>query len=339
MTERSRSSSDLEKKVFLRPIKESTEDYEAIERHLRELFKKHIYYPILKILAEPKTILNSNDSPLIKAIYSGKVGFSNGSFVGAFSADISKELKAMGAKWDRATDSWKIRKSILSMEVRSAISLSEVRFIERLKSIDEALKKIVPEDLAHQFKAEKFFDRTIFRVNRDFERSIRNITIAPKLSMQTRKKLADEWSNDMKLHINNFTKSEIQSLRAKVQKSGLAGKRYESLISTIQKSYSVSENKAKFLARQETSLMITKLKESRYKDAGADRYIWKCVAGTKNHPVRPSHKRLEGTEWSWDNPPITSEPKQPTRRNNPGQDFNCRCFARPIVKFKKKKGK
>jgi SPP1 gp7 family putative phage head morphogenesis protein len=96
----------------------------------------------------------------------------------------------------------------------------------------------------------------------------------------------------------------------------------------------VSANKAKFLARQETSLMTTKLKETRYREAGVNEYKWKTVAGSKLHPVRPSHKILEGRIFRWDDPPITTPPGEAVRRNNPGQDYNCRCFAQPIVRFK-----
>ena len=58
-------------------------------------------------------------------------------------------------------------------------------------------------------------------------------------------------------------------------------------IGAIQKSYGVTANKAKFLARQETKLLTTTLKEVRYVDAGVTKYKWKSVTGTAAHPVRP----------------------------------------------------
>ena len=52
------------------------------------------------------------------------------------------------------------------------------------------------------------------------------------------------------------------------------------------------------------------------------------VVGSPNHPVREMHKALAGKVFSWDDPPITNEKGD---RNNPGQDYGCRCYARPIV--------
>ena len=164
--------------------------------------------------------------------------------------------------------------------------------------------------------------------------SIKNITVGPQLTKEQAARIADEWQTNMKLWVKDFTEKEILKLRKDVKSSVFTGNRYESMVSKIQKSYGVSANKAKFLARQETSLLMTKFKETRYKDVGVNEYEWRCVAGSKNHPVRPAHKKLEGLRFSWDNPPITTAPGEPVRRNNPGQDYNCRCFAKPIVRFK-----
>ncbi len=119
-------------------------------------------------------------------------------------------------------------------------------------------------------------------------------------------------------------------LRMKVQENVLAGNRYEGLVSDITKSFNVTASKAKFLARQETKLMTTKLKEDRYKEAGISEYKWVCVTGSKNHPVRPMHKKNNGMIFSFDNPPTVDENGS---RKNPGQDYNCRCMAVPIVRF------
>jgi SPP1 gp7 family putative phage head morphogenesis protein len=99
----------------------------------------------------------------------------------------------------------------------------------------------------------------------------------------------------------------------------------------IRESFGVTEKKAKFLARQETGLLMAKFKESRYTESGIHQYKWRCSAGSAKHPVRPSHKVLDGRVFRWDTPPITTAPDEPQRRNNPGEDFNCRCVAIPIV--------
>lgn len=320
--------------IELHPIKETTEDFDRLEARIKTLFKESIYYPLLKELIIQKKTLQNDLDDLLDALRSGRITFSKGEFQGRFSASISKELRKLGAKWNRGV--YRIPKSSLPSSVKQAIATSEVRFKEKMAQLDKKLSQILPEEIADKLKSEDLFDRTLWKTDKSLKKSMANLTVVPEMSASRRKLIAEEWHDNMKLWIKDFSEKEIKSLRSKIQKNVFAGNRYEGVIQTIQKSYGVSANKAKFLARQETSLLMTKFKESRYTDAGINEYRWKCVAGTAKHPVRPSHKVLDNKIFSWDDPPITTAPGEPQRRNNPGQDYNCRCFAKPIVRFKQK---
>lgn len=326
----------METVVELKVIKETTEDFEEIEKRIKQLFKQEIYLPLLKEFGEPSTTLQNADDrdAVAKALKAGRLSFSRGKFSGKFTAETSKQLKQLGAKWDRTTASFKLPLFKVPTQLKLAISTSEAQFVEKMDRVDAKLRKILPEEFAGRLKTADLFDRTIFKTEKSFAQSVKRIGITPTLTATTRKKIAEEYAENIKLKVKDFTKEEVTKLRAQMQKSVFAGKRYESAISSIHKSFGVTASKAKFLARQESSLLITKFQESRYVDAGVNEYRWRCVTGTKAHPVRPAHKRLEGKIFRWDNPPITSEPGQPVRKNNPGQDYFCRCFARPRVRFK-----
>lgn len=329
----------MPKTIELKPIKETTEDYDRIEARIMELLRKTIYVPIMKeIVLETNTkVLNAkrplDDSVLWRAIRSGQIVFDQGRFRGKFSAAVSRELRSLGAKFDRKTSTYQIRLDKLPIPVRAAVASSEARFDKTVARIEERLGSILPAEVAEQLDVEKLFDKTLWRVNEDFKKSVKSITVAPDLTDEGRERISKEWQENLRLYIKNFTEKEVLELRARVKDTVFAGKRYESLVKTIQKSYGVSTNKAKFLARQETALMMAKFKEVRYQDAGVRLYKWQCVAGSKNHPVRPWHKALEGKIFSWQNPPVTTKPGDPVRRNNPGQDYNCRCYPIPVVKF------
>lgn len=323
----------MQKELELRSIRIEASDFESIEAKIKELFKRQIYFPILREMRLPQNVLKNSVDDLLEAIRSGRITFSLGLFSGSFNASISKELRKLGAKWDSKGNAWKIYLSDLPIEVKHAISSSAYKFQEKLWSIDKKLAQILPDKIAGQLSVSKNFDSALWKVEKDFHASVKGITIAPQLNPVSVKKIADEWENNMRLWIKDFTAEEITRLRGDIKKAVFAGNRYESAIKSIQASYGVSAGKAKFLARQETNLLMTKFKEGRYKDAGVIYYKWGCVAGSKHHPVRASHKALEGKIFSWDNPPVTSGPGEPVRRNNPGEDFNCRCFARPVVKF------
>jgi SPP1 gp7 family putative phage head morphogenesis protein len=319
------------KEKILPPIKEGSEDFERLEVMIRELFKKSIYIPLLKELGLGSAALKNAADDLLKAIQSGRITFYRGEFKGRFGAQVSGEFRRLGAKWDRRQGSWRIPLASLPIDIRMAISAAENKMKERLRAIDRKLQQFLPEEIADKLKAEKLFDTTLWRLDRDFEKTVKGITVSPKLSKDARMKIAEGYTQDLRRYIKDWTEEEILELRKKMQTRVPTGVRYEQTAKMIQKSFGVAERKAKFLARQETALMMAKFKEVRYAEAGVNEYIWTCVKGSPGHPVRPMHKALDGTRHKWNNPPVTSSDG---KRNNPGQDYNCRCYARPVVKFK-----
>lgn len=318
--------------IELKPIRETTAEYDKLEIQIRKIFREEIYEKLMAIVA-PKRKLQNAVYDLYEAIRSGRVTYHRGTFNGRFNSTVAKELKALGAKWDRAASSFKLPQSDMPRELKMVISSSHARFAKTLQDLDKTIAELNPAEIAGKLKSEKLFDTTLWKVDREFRQNIRNITVAPDLTPERRAIIAAEYTNNLKLYIQKWTEEEIVKLRGDVEKSAFAGNRYESIVGKIQTRYGQSVNKAKFLARQETALLMNKFKETRYTDAGVNDYTWGCVAGTKNHPVRPWHKALQGKKFRFDDPPVTTKPGEPVRRNNPGGDFNCRCFARPIVKF------
>lgn len=330
-----------EKVIELKPIKESTSDFDRLEARIKELFRKWLYNPMLKELGETSSVLTNATSDyraLTEALMSGRITFSRGTFSGKLNASISKDLRDLGASFDRKSSTYKISKSDLPLEIRNAISSSEFRFKEKIAAIDKKISKILPEEIAEHLKCADLFDSTLWKTDNDFRESVKKITIAPKLTKEERERIADEWQNNMKLWVKDFAEKEIVDLRKQMEKSVFAGNRYESAVSSIQKSYGVTERKAKFLARQETGLLMAKFKEVRYQSQGITEYKWRSVGGSKNHPVRPKHKELaemsdRGKIFKWTDPPNTAAEGESPRYNNPGEDYNCRCYAVPIVRF------
>jgi SPP1 gp7 family putative phage head morphogenesis protein len=315
--------------IELPAIKDSDEEYAEIEKRIAELFKKEIFAPILKQLGISSMVLKNSLFDLVSAIQSGRIVFYRGRFTGRFSAKVSKELANLGAKWDRKQGSWKISLSSLPPDVRIAIQASEEGFNKSIAKIQQNLQKISPKDIADKIQVQDLFDRAIWKMDKKLTENIKKITVVPEMTSHRVEKISMDYENNMKLWIEKWTEEEIIDLRQRIQKSALEGVRYEAMTNLIRTRYDVSYNKAKFLARQETHLFMSTIREARYEEAGIYEYRWQCVAGSPKHPVRPMHKALEGKIFRWDSPPITSPDG---RRNNPGQDFNCRCAARPIVR-------
>ena len=103
----------------------------------------------------------------------------------------------------------------------------------------------------------------------------------------------------------------------------------------IRQEWEVSANKAKFLARQETSLFISKIRDERYQSAGVEEYIWMSSGDARcreaNKYGGPSHGPggpLHGKRFRFDNPPASGTHGE---HENPGIPFGCRCVARPVL--------
>ena len=83
--------------------------------------------------------------------------------------------------------------------------------------------------------------------------------------------------------------------------------------------------RAMLIARTETARVASVLTQARAQYVGAESYVWKTAGDWK---VRPSHQRLNGSVQQWSDPPLSDLPDY---HSHPGQIFNCRCVALPIV--------
>jgi SPP1 gp7 family putative phage head morphogenesis protein len=313
--------------IDLTPIRERSSWFDGVESQILYLFKQEIYFPLIESLGMNKNILRNSLDDLIEAINSGRIFFEHDRFQGNFNAAISRELKRLGAEWDRR--GFFVLKQI-PIEVQAAIVSAKSRENAMFKAFDEKLQEIGQEQPSEKVKFEEIFDTVLWKVEDSLQKTIKGITVTPELSPDERMHIAMAYKENLGLYIQTWKQEEILKLRDQVEKRVFSGLRREHLAKIIERSYGVSKAKAKFLAKQETSLMVSTYKEMRYQSAGSEEYKWKCVNGSPKHPVRPLHLRLNNKIFRWDSPPITDNKGN---RNNPGCDFGCRCVAIPRIRF------
>lgn len=329
------------KQVELPPLIDSPSDWDELEEEIKRLFREEIYLPILRALGFGKKKLDNTKDDLSKAFKSGRLRYDKGTVRGRLNATLTKELRDAGARWDRKSQAYKIAFSLFPPRVQVALIVGERVFEKQLKQVDDNLARKQQEKIASKLSASHLLDDALWKTDRKFHKNVSKLLVAPRLTKTRAQAISEEWEWNLKLYIDDFTTEEIAKLRKQVRRSVFAGGRQEDLKDIIQRSYDVSAGKAKFLARQETKLLVTTFKESRYKDAGIDEYNWYHVTGSVNHPVRPRHKYLgdakekDGSKkvYRFSDPPNTAEKGQTPRYNNPGKDYNCRCYARAVVKF------
>lgn len=315
---------------YLPPLHLREKYFTGVESEIQKLFNDLIYHPLTKILlsSRPSELLNSMRA-LVAAIERGTVWYEDGQFKGKFSSRITKELREIGAHFNPPSRSWSLKRDAIPVELRFAQAAADARYDALRHDLLTALDDMDIQALDTKSNIAGKYAQALDQMEMDFRKSVsavEAVSIIPTLTENQRNRIAEEYSTNLNLYIKSWAEQNILKLRQEIQAPALAGRRAEALVKTLQDNYGVSKSKAKFLARQETALLMSKYQETRYGDLGIEQYKWST---SHDERVRPDHKALDGKIFRFDQPPITD--KRTGARNNPGQDFNCRCIAIPVI--------
>lgn len=123
--------------------------------------------------------------------------------------------------------------------------------------------------------------------------------------------------------IRTIPKQHFDRVTKTVTEGWTAGARWESLVKQIARDGSVTENRARLIARDQTAKMNSAFNQERQQQVGIEEYEWST---SRDERVRPEHVDMDGKTCRWDDPPIVED--EPV---HPGEAVNCRCVALPIV--------
>jgi len=90
--------------------------------------------------------------------------------------------------------------------------------------------------------------------------------------------------------------------------------------------FAKAETRAKLIARDQINKLNGDLNRQRQETVGVKKYIWRT---SRDERVRDSHQ-LEGEIFTWTGTKSESGKSKPRGGLNPGEDFNCRCWAEPF---------
>ena len=124
--------------------------------------------------------------------------------------------------------------------------------------------------------------------------------------------------------IKDFAEDRIPLMRQRIMEATLNGYRLDKVEKILQQEFGFMANKARFLAFNETNIMLAEFKRSQYQAMGFSKFIWQTRADSR---VRDLHQHLNGTVWRYDDPPVIDE--RTGQKGLPGETFNCRCIALP----------
>ena len=301
----------------LKPVIISKKIEDEFKADLLTLFYDVLFEPLLEELDKLKFYYN-DENTIRDALLSGKIEYVNGIFKGNFSAKLTRELNKLGIEYSNKFQGFKKEINKLPVSIQSAIAQANL------------INKTINENMLAKVATLQIGENKIKDVKTKYKSIIKSIDeqieISIDLTEAEKEIIAKEYKNNLELYIKNFLDEETKKLRDEVEESVNAGYRAEHLKEIIKERYQVSESKAEFLAKQETSLLTSKYTQMRYKDAGINKYIWSTSGDNR---VRHDHRELDGKIISYDDPPIVD--KATGRKAHAGEDFGCRCIQVPVI--------
>ena len=309
----------------LKPIIDRNKYSDDLEKILAYDLYQLIYKPLIDLLS-PETKLNAKQSPLIQAFLSRNIHFSEGYVYGKFNAAISRALRDLGATYNNTKKAFKVDLAKFPPDVRDAIAqgnMAEQNAINRMQQKAQELATqaiVVPA-------AEEMSKRTLADLHEQFKKTTpEDLEIPVEMNAEMEEKVRREYTESIHLNINNLSQEMTERLRYRVQQAVGQGMRAKDLKDILMAEYGIAANRAKFISRQDTSIFVAKYRQVRYEDAGINMYQWSTSNDSR---VRHDHKELNGRIFRFDDPPITDH--LTGARNNPGEDFSCRCKSLAVI--------
>lgn len=292
-----------------------------------ESFWNEVFFDFLEQVNDAP-VLNS-ENVIYNAMLAGKVIYEDGKFMPKkkFSNAMAKELEAIGAKYKNGAYHLPANK----LPVRIQEAWAKVR-INNQNKYQEIIKYLAGVQENLEFITNKIdFESEVKAIgkslNGQFAKSMKTINVIPmELTPYQLNEITKNYTYNLDYYIKKWTAEEIIKLREGMTELVSRGYRIDKVAEFIQKQKGVSLRKAKFLARNETKLLVSEYTKNRYKSEGVTQYRWSTVMDGRE---RKLHAELNGRIFSWDEPPIIDA--HTGERGHPGSAYNCRCRAIPVI--------
>lgn len=202
--------------------------------------------------------------------------------------------------------------------------------LNRINKVFESIQEKVNkkcEDFGIRKKLEGLANLTRKLTTREWKKAIKStlgVDIKEEYYLgEFSKELLESWIDENVSLITTLPQETLDRMKEIVYDGYTNGRTTTEMIEQIQGAYGTSRRHASLIARDQISKLNGNIQKAQQQDAGITEYIWYTSGDVR---VRGSHKRLNGKKFKWSDPPITDN----GRRCHPGEDYQCRCIARPV---------
>lgn len=131
--------------------------------------------------------------------------------------------------------------------------------------------------------------------------------------------MRDVWVRENAALIRSQPKEVGQRIGQKVREMVEGGSRWETIAKELEAEHGIATNRARLIARDQTSKYNGALNQAYQTEAGIMHYQWQ---GAMDARERPTHVAVQGMVFAWTDPPPMG---------HPGEDYQCRCVGIPLV--------
>lgn len=138
--------------------------------------------------------------------------------------------------------------------------------------------------------------------------------------------------------IKSIPEQYLDKIRNIIMNDTVKGRSAKSMIEQIQEVGSVTRNRAKLIARDQSNKINGDLTRERQQASGIRAFRWRTVG---DDAVRESHKKRSGKVYAWSPADVGKRLADGTVLLDPtvddigfpGEDIQCRCIAEPIIEL------
>ncbi len=311
--------------IKLKPVRDKAEFHRTVYREIKALLERILFVPVMAIAEN--SILDNSLGELLTALRKGEIGYADGYFTGKFNAHIGFELRQIGASWDKGKKAYFLQESKVPSEIKIAIARGRADTQDKIDRIKQRLDSLQKDGAVPSID----FERQVAGITLDLDQQVRavvpkDIGLPMTQTAEMKEALRAGYTESVNLYIQKMARESAQRLREKIVERVEQGGRAADLVPLILSQKGVSDRHAMFIAKQETSILVSTYRDARYREAGIGEYVWSTSHDSR---VRHSHKVLDGRKFKFSEPPVTDPATG--ARNNPGYDYGCRCVAIPLL--------
>ena len=162
----------------------------------------------------------------------------------------------------------------------------------------EGQQVLLSEEMLEPFNRQKYGDD-------ETNKAVESISVDPELTPKMRATIRKMLTDFLLQSGAGIPAARIPALQQQIQASVFAGDRSDRIRKMLQTDFGLAQHLAARIAAQADSLLVSKWRELRARDAGCTRYNWST---SHDERVCPRCRALQGKIFSWDNPPEGGHP-------------------------------